>query len=78
MPWLSRERRKTEVSASACAQRRVNVRLANNTKRSSKIKVSHREKPKTGQLVFIFRFFTCLQFSPQTCRTLTVDPACVL
>ena len=44
-------------------------------KRSSKIKVSHREKPKTGQLVFVFRFVTCLQFSAHRRAALTVDPA---
>ena len=38
--------------------------LAKQTKRSSKRRVSRREKPKTGQLVFLllFRFFTCPHF----------------
>ena len=55
MPLVQRgERRMTDESA---VTRRGKImpktRLAIRTKRTSKIKVSHREKPKTGQLVFI-------------------------
>ena len=49
-----RERRMTDESAVTHRGKIMpKARLAIRTKRTSKIKVSHREKPKTGQLVFI-------------------------
>ena len=80
MPWVGfgeapRPSNAPKRRASARLFGRSKTRLAIRPKRTSKINVSRREKPITGPLVFIFRFFACLQFSPHTCRTLTVDPA---
>ena len=58
MPWVSlgsarRERRMTDESAVTHRGKIMpKARLAIRTKRTSKVHVSHREKPKTGQLVF--------------------------
>ena len=62
MPWLSGEEERPKCRPPRALKGGSKLRLANESKRSSKIKVSHREKPKTGQLVFIFRFFTCPHF----------------
>ena len=72
MPWVSlcsarRERRMTDESAvTDRGKLRPKARLAIRTKRTSKTIVSRGEKPKTGQLGSVLRFFTCLQFSPQS------------
>ena len=55
MPWLSGEEERPNVFGLRVRSEESRVkllRLANNTKRSSKLNVSRREKPKTGQLVF--------------------------